>query len=50
MLRDDDPRAAFIEIGDDMVAVEGLVGDEGAELDAVDNRGDADKPNPIPTV
>ena len=35
VLRDDDLGAACIEIGDGPVAVEGLVGDKAAELDAV---------------
>ncbi len=40
MLRDHDLSAALVEIGDDVVAVEGLVGDQGAERDALDQRRD----------
>jgi hypothetical protein len=40
MLRDHDLGAALVEVGDDIVAVEGLVGDQGTELDAVDQRPD----------
>src|SRR5215208_2472920 len=40
MLRDHDLSAARVEIGDDVVAVEGLVGDQGAERDALDQRRD----------
>jgi len=42
VLGDDHFRPAFVEIGDDPVGVEGLVGDQAAELDALDQRGDAD--------
>ncbi len=38
VLRDDDLGAACIEIGDDPVTVESLVGDEATELDAVPKR------------
>src|SRR3984893_2178669 len=40
MLRNHNLGAALVEIGDDVVAVEGLVGDQGAELDALDQRRD----------
>src|SRR6266700_6870127 len=40
MLRDHDLGAALVEVGDDVVAVEGLVGDQGAELDPLDQRCD----------
>src|SRR4029077_3860742 len=36
MLRDHDFGAAPVEGGDDVIAVEGLVGDQGGELDALD--------------
>src|SRR6266568_2431354 len=39
-LRDDDAGAASIHLGDDPVGIEGLVGDQGAELDAFDQRRD----------
>src|SRR3954469_22295035 len=42
MLRDHDLGAALIEIGDDIIAVEGRVGDQGAELKTVDQRRDPD--------
>jgi len=42
MLRDDDLGAALVELSDDVVAVEGFVGDESVELEAVDERGNAD--------
>src|SRR6202171_6761292 len=42
MLRNHDLGAPLVEVGDDVVAVEGLVGDRGAKLDAVDERRDAD--------
>src|SRR5439155_13779386 len=41
MLRDHDLGAALVEVGDDIVAVEGLVSDQGAELDALDQRRDS---------
>src|ERR1700693_3693176 len=41
MLRDHDLGAALVEVGDDVVAVEGLVSDQGAELDALDQRRDS---------
>src|ERR1700682_4373947 len=41
MLRDHDFGAALVEIGDDVVAIEGLVGDQGAERDALDQRRDS---------
>src|SRR5215211_7163792 len=43
VLRDDDLGAALAEIGDDVVAVERFVSNEAAELDAVDQRRDADR-------
>ena len=47
VLGDDDFRPAFIKVGDDPVGVEGLVGDQPAELDALDQRGDADGVEPL---
>ena len=41
MLRDDDLGAALVQIGDDVVAIEGLVGDQRFEGESVDERGDA---------
>ncbi len=38
MLGDDDLGAALVEVGDEGVAVEGLVGDQGAEGKTVDER------------
>ena len=43
MLCDDDLRATLVEFGDDVVAVECLVGKQGTGLDALDQRGDADR-------
>src|SRR5713101_9364416 len=43
MLRNHDLGAALVEVGDDVVAVEGLVGDERAEFDPLDERWDADR-------
>ena len=43
VLRDDDLGPARIEIGDDGIAVEGLVGDETTEIDPFDQRLDADR-------
>src|SRR5260370_15807072 len=42
VLRDHDLGTALIEIGDDVVAVEGLVGDQRAEFDPRDERRNAD--------
>ena len=42
MLGDDDLGSAFVEVGDDGVAVEGLVAEQSAELDIPDQRSDAD--------
>src|SRR5216684_284151 len=39
-LRDDDSGAASVHLGDDPIGIEGLVGDQGAELDALDQRRD----------
>ena len=41
-LRDDDLGAALVQLRDDPVGVERLVGDEAVELDPLDERGDAD--------
>lgn len=41
MLRDDDLGAAFVAIGEDGVAVEGLVSDQAAKGDAVEQWWDA---------
>ena len=43
MLRDDDLGAALVQRGNDGIAVEGLVGDQSAEGDSVDQRSDADR-------
>ena len=43
VLGDDHFRPAFVEVGDDPIGVEGLVGDQPAELDAFDERRDADR-------
>src|SRR5438874_1867690 len=40
-LRDDDAGAASVHFGDDPVGIEGLVGNQGAELDPLDQRRDA---------
>lgn len=42
-LRDDDLCTALVELGDDPIGVEGLVGDQAAELCALDQRCDADR-------
>jgi len=42
VLRDDDLRAALIEIGDDVVAVESLAGEQRPGPDALDQRCDVD--------
>jgi hypothetical protein len=42
-LGDDDLCASFVQLGNDPVAVEGLVGDETAELRVSDQRRDADR-------
>ena len=47
MLRDDDPGAAPVEVGDNGVAIEGLVAEQGGELDTLDQRGDADRVEPV---
>ena len=43
VLRDHDLCAALVELGNDGIAVEGLVGDQSAEDDSVDQRSDADR-------
>jgi hypothetical protein len=43
VLRDHDLGAALVEVGDNVVAVESLVGDQRAEFDAVDQRRNADR-------
>jgi hypothetical protein len=47
MLRDDDFGAAFVEIGDDGVAVEGGVSDQAAKGEPVDQRRHADGVEPM---
>src|SRR4029077_7207588 len=47
MLGDDDLGAALVEIGDDGVAVESLVGDQGVKGEAVDEWFDADRIVPL---
>lgn len=42
MLGDDDFRPALVEVGDDQVGVEGLIGDQPAKLDPFERRRDAD--------
>ncbi|CAH0356994.1 hypothetical protein SPH9361_04643 [Sphingobium sp. CECT 9361] len=42
VLRNDDFCAALVKICDDVVAVEGFVGEQGSELDTLDQRGDTD--------
>jgi hypothetical protein len=42
-LGDDDACAALVEVFDDPVRIEGFVGDQGAELDVLDQRSDADR-------
>ncbi len=48
MLGDDNLRAALVHFGDDPVAVEGLVGKQGAKFDALDQRRDADRIKALP--
>ncbi len=48
MLGDDDLRAALVQFGDDPVAVEGLVGEQRAKFDALDQRRDADRIEALP--
>ncbi len=48
MLGDDDLRAALVQRRDDPVAVEGLVGKQGAKFDALDQRRDADRIEALP--
>ena len=43
MLRDDDFGAALVQLGNDGIAVKGLVGDQSAKGEPVDERGDADR-------
>src|SRR5450631_104575 len=43
MLRDDDLGTALVQVGDDCIAVEGLVGDQSAEGEAIDERRDTDR-------
>jgi len=42
MLRDDDLRLAFVHVFDDPVGIKGLVSDQAAEFDVLDQRRDAD--------
>jgi hypothetical protein len=48
MLRDDDLDAALVKIGDDSVAVEGLVGDQRPKGQTVDERRLADRVEALP--
>ena len=42
MLRDDNLRPAFVQVFDDPVGIESLVGDQAAEFDILDQGRDAD--------
>jgi hypothetical protein len=44
MLGDDDAGAALVQLGDDRVAIESLVGDQRVKLYSVDQRSEADRP------
>ena len=48
MLGDDDLRAALVQLRDDPVAVEGLVGEQRAKFHALDQRRDADRVEALP--
>ena len=48
MLRNENLGAAPVEIGDDGVAIEGLIAEQGAELEVLDQRGHADRVEPVP--
>jgi hypothetical protein len=48
VLGDDHFRPTLVEIGDDPVGVEGLVGDQPTELDALDQWGDSDGVEALP--
>ena len=58
MLRDDDLRPAFVQVFDDPVGIESLVGDQAAEFDVLDQgrnadgvkamAGEQDEPHQIP--
>ncbi len=48
VLGDDDPGAALVEFGDDGIAVEGLVGDQAAEIGFLEQRLDADRIETVP--
>src|SRR5882724_1634301 len=43
MLRDDDLGTARVEVGNDGIAVESLIGDEAVKRETVDERGNADR-------
>ena len=47
MLGDDDLCAALVEVSNDGVAIEGLVGDQCAEIDPIDEWRDADRIEPV---
>ena len=47
MLGDHDFRPALVQFGDDHVRIEGLVGQKAAELDAVDQRRDPHRVEPL---
>src|SRR5688500_10715435 len=42
-LGDDDPRTALVEVFDDPVRIEGFVGDQRAEFNVLDQRGNANR-------
>jgi hypothetical protein len=46
-LGDDDPGAALVQIGDDPVGIKGLVGDQGIEFNALDQRRHTDRVVPL---
>ena len=48
MLRDNDLGAALVQIGDDGVAVEGLVGDQRSKRQTIDERRHADRVEALP--
>jgi hypothetical protein len=48
VLRDDDPGTTFVQLSDDPVGIEGLVGDQIVELKPINERGDANRVVSLP--
>ena len=47
MLGDDDPAPSRVQFGENPIGIEGLVAEQGVEFDPVNERGNADRIEPV---